>query len=84
MPALPAELFSSSPALQWQVLIRGAVSSLPFLQKRDGERGRREKKLAPFFQAIFNLITGFLQLFRRVRPAGTMEVQVVSHSHRAM
>lgn len=77
MPTLPAELFSSSPALQWQVLIRGAAISLPFSKKERKERG---KKLAPFIQAIFNLITGFLQLFRQDQPCGTMADQVVSHT----
>lgn len=76
MPTLPAELFSSSPALQWQVLIRGAAISLPFSKKREK---RERKKLAPFIQAIFNLITGFLQLFRQDQPCGTMADQVVSH-----
>lgn len=84
VPTLPAELFSSSPALQWQVLIRGAAISLPFSKKRvetekERERGRG-KELAPFIQAIFNLITGFLQLFRQDQPCRTMADQVVLHT----
>lgn len=41
VPTLPAELFSSSPALQWQVLIRGAAISLPVPFKK------RERKTSP-------------------------------------
>lgn len=42
VPTLPAELFSSSPALQWQVLIRGAAISLPVPFKK-----KRERKTSP-------------------------------------
>lgn len=50
----PAALFSPSSALQWQVLIRELPRPLRYFSK-----------IPPLpFPATFNLITGFLQLFR--------------------